>query len=107
MVEVAEKIIQKFFKDDLIKSVNIEHEDNNFVNDIYLVESYQIDRNKGIDPKEFSEIEDGSWVATYKVDNPEVWEEIKNKKNLKGFSVQGYFQKNKESDLDNFINKYL
>lgn len=105
--DVITKIIQKFFKDDLIKSVNIEHEDNKFVNDIYLVESYQIDRNKGIDPKEFSEIEDGSWVATYKVDNPEVWEEIKNKKNLKGFSVQGYFQKNKESDLDNFINKYL
>lgn len=105
--DVITKIIQKFFKDDLIKSVNIDHKDDNFIKDVYLVESYQIDREKGINPTEFKDIENGSWVATYKVDNPEIWEEIKKGNKLKGFSVQGYFNKTQKENFNDFIKKFL
>lgn len=82
-----ETIRDKFHKQNNGKNVTLDHKIS--IEDCYLIESYIVDRNKGILPADFSEIEDGSWVVSYKIENDEVWEAIKLNKSFKGFSVEG------------------
>lgn len=85
------KMVEKFARNDLFKSVNIQHDNNQFVNGIYMIESYITDKKRGISPIEFQDIPDGSWVASYKVDNEQLWNEIITSDRLNGFSLQGMF----------------
>lgn len=82
-----ETIRDKFHKQNNGKNVTIDHKLS--VEDCYLIESYIVDRDKGLLPAEFSDIEDGSWVVSYKIENDEVWNAIKVDKSFKGFSVEG------------------
>ena len=59
--ETVEHIMQKFAKDNHGFSISLQHEQD--VNDCYVVESYLINKGRGIVPQEFSDIEDGSWVV--------------------------------------------
>ena len=56
-----------------------------------MLESYIIDKERGICPNEFASAPDGSWVVSYKVNNLDVWNKIKSGE-VKGFSVQGLFR---------------
>lgn len=113
--ETIQKMVEKFAKNDLFKSVNLQHDDNSFVDGVYMVESYITNSSRGINPIEFSDIPDGSWVASYKVDNDELWNEIVNGKKLNGFSLQGLFDLSvekfeetpKTETYDEWIKKYL
>ena len=82
-----ETIRDKFHKQNNGKNVTIDHKLS--VEDCYLIESYIVDRDKGLLPAEFSDIEDGSWIVSYKIENDEVWNAIKVDKSFKGFSVEG------------------
>lgn len=84
--------------------VNIEHSDP--VDGVMLQEAYIKDSSRGIDPKEFEDVPDGSLFCTFKVDNPELWREIK-EGTFKGFSLQGIFELEDEVDLYNAILKDL
>lgn len=109
--ETILKMVEKFAKNDLFKSVNLQHDDTKFVDDVYMFESYIVDKERGIVPIEFSDIPDGSWIASYKVDNEALWNEIINGNKLNGFSLQGMFtlseQFEKEDTFDEWLNKYL
>jgi hypothetical protein len=35
-------------------------------------------------------LQNGTWIASYKIDNPTVWNKIK-KGEFSGYSVEGYF----------------
>lgn len=84
------ELVEKYFKFGLTNSVNIEHKDNQFVDGVTMLESYIIDKERGICPNEFASAPDGSWVVSYKVNNLDVWNKIKSGE-VKGFSVQGLF----------------
>ena len=83
-------LVEKYFKFGLTNNVNIEHKDNQFVDGVTMLESYIIDKERGICPSEFASAPDGSWVVSYKVSNLDVWNKIKSGE-VKGFSVQGLF----------------
>ena len=85
------QLVEKYFKFGLTNSVNIEHKDNQFVDGVTMLESYIIDKERGICPSEFASAPDGSWVVSYKVNNLDVWSKIKSGE-VKGFSVQGLFR---------------
>lgn len=110
--DTIQKMVQKFAKDDLFKSVNLQHNDDNFVDGIYMFESYIVDKERGINPIEFSDIPDGSWIASYKVENENLWDEIVNGNKLNGFSLQGFFDLNEhfnkeDNSFNNWIKQYL
>lgn len=109
--ETIRRMVEKFAKNDLFKSVNLQHDDTKFVDGIYMVESYLTDTARGINPIEFSDIPDGSWICSYKVENEALWNEIINGNKLNGFSLQGMFQLSeqfeKEETFDEWLNKYL
>ena len=83
--ETVEHIMQKFAKDNNGFNISIQHELD--VKDCYVVESYLINKERGIVPQEFSDIEDGSWVVSVKIENPKVWQYIK-EGNCSGFSIE-------------------
>jgi hypothetical protein len=63
-----------------------------------MFESFISDKVRGIQPmKGFEDVPDGSWFGSFKVDNPEVWAEIK-AGNVRGFSVEGQFNYKKTGD---------
>ena len=113
--ETIQKMVEKFAKMDLFKSVNLQHDDEKFVDGIYMIESYITNKERGISPVEFSEIPDGSWIASYKVENEALWGEIINGNKLNGFSLQGMFEleekfkqeTKKEETFDEWLQKYL
>ena len=89
--EIIRKIVNKYAKNGLFNSVNLQHSDHNFTNKAIMIESYIIDKERGICPIEFSDIEDGSWYVSFHIEDEMLWNEIKNGKILNGFSVQGLF----------------
>lgn len=89
--ETIEKIINKFFKQGMIHNVNLMHDSSQQVKGAYMIESFIINRKRGINPPTgFEGITDGSWFGSFKVENQEVWERIKEGE-FKGFSIEGAF----------------
>jgi hypothetical protein len=66
-----------------------------------MIESYIVDdRNQS---KLYPDLPEGSWIATYLVENNDVWEKIKDGE-YNGFSLEGYFIEKYEDDMvDNML----
>lgn len=83
--ETIRKVAQSFFKNGFQSNLNIEHSD--VTADSYVFQSFIVDSEKAIS---FMDLPDGSWVVGVKVNNPNIWKEIKEGKR-KGFSIEGFF----------------
>lgn len=108
--ETIEKMVVKYSKDGLFNSVNLQHNDEKFVDGVYLFESYLVNKDRGILPTEFADIPEGSWICSFKIEDNKLWDEIVNGKDLNGFSLQGYFDliEGKLTDeIDELINEIL
>jgi hypothetical protein len=69
-------------------------------NGVYLIESILKDSDRGMKaPDNFEDAPDGSWFISAKVDNDEIWNEIKNG-TWAGFSVEGFFNQTKAVQID-------
>lgn len=101
--DVIRRLVTKYAKNNLFNSVNIEHNDYSFVKSAYMIESYIVDKARGIVPSEFSDIEDGSWIVSYYIDDESLWDTVKNTDILNGLSVQGLFKLVEEQDFDSQI----
>jgi len=90
--EVIRTAMQKFFKSGYHLMANFEHNDNLKLDNVYFFESYQIDKERGINPpKGYEDVPDGSWMGTMKIDDKDTWNKIKEGK-FTGFSVEGVFE---------------
>lgn len=82
---------QNFFKNNSHNGATINH-DKNVRNDIYAFESWIVTNPEKDKATEMGlEVQKGDWVLGQKVDNPEVWQKIKNKE-LMGFSIEAYLE---------------
>lgn len=98
--ESIKRMIEKYSASGLFNSVDKEHNENP-IKDVIMIESFIINREEGIDPKEFREIADGSWIIKFKVNNEDLWNDIKSGV-VKGFSVAGTFNiSTEEFNTDN------
>lgn len=102
--ETIKKMMIKYSKDGLMNSLNIEHKGAK-IDGVFLYESYIYNSDKGIKPNDFN-VTDGSWIASFKVENDEIWEKIKNGE-VKGFSLEGYFNLQPVDEFDNWLDSYL
>ena len=92
--DTIKQIAIKFAKKKYQNNVNLMHDPTMIVEGCTMFESFIVDKNRGIMPmKGFEDVNDGSWFGSFYVENPEVWDNIKNGA-LKGFSVEGLFDYN-------------
>ena len=81
-------IVEKFMQRGLSNFINIQHDEKTLSNtDAVLVESYFVNKERGIVPNEFANVTDGSWITSYKILNEDIWNMIK-EGDLKGFSIE-------------------
>lgn len=88
--ETIKIMAEKMMFDDTFNNINIMHMDDTDVEGVNMVELFIKDTEKGINPNGFDDIENGSLFATYKINNEEIWEQIK-LGTFKGFSLEGIF----------------
>lgn len=113
--DVIKKLVRKYAKNNLFNSVNIEHNDYSFVKSAYMIESYIVDKARGIVPSEFKDIEDGSWIVSYYIDDESLWNVLKNTDTLNGLSVQGLFKlvdkqdftSQKDQSFEEWLDEYM
>jgi hypothetical protein len=87
--ETIKKIAEKFMQNQYISNVNTEHKTP--IKDVFMIESFITDADRGIvTPKGFEDCPEGTWFGTYKVNNEDVWNQVKDG-TFKGFSVEGDF----------------
>lgn len=87
--ETIRFMAQKYFKDGYQNNVDTNHSFN-LENGVYLQEMFIKDTENGVNPKGFEDIKDGSLFAQFKVENDEIWEQVKDG-TFKGFSLAGVF----------------
>jgi hypothetical protein len=97
------QIVLKFFRENNITNVNKEHDPKQLVKGSYLFESFIVDAAQG---KTFKDAPDGSWFTSYKVQDEQVWQEIKEGK-FNGFSIEGNFIHEKVNSKFNNTNKIM
>lgn len=85
--DVILQLRDKFMRDQKTTMVNLEHQTT--VDGCYLISSYIKDASNGINPVQFKDVPDGSWMTSYKIENPDVWNKIKSGE-INGFSIEGY-----------------
>lgn len=89
--ETIKKMAEKLLKDGYQNAVNLMHRPDSYVSGVNILEFFLKDSERGMIPKGFENIEDGSLFATYHVENDAIWNEIKNG-TFKGFSLEGLFR---------------
>ena len=85
--ETIKQLVEKYNKENKTNITSLQH-NGQPISDCIMIESYFIDKQRGICPKEFEHCPDGSWITSYKVTNDELWNEIKTSGQLNGFSVE-------------------
>jgi hypothetical protein len=111
--ETIRKIVEKYFKSQYTTNFNLQHKKSLLAQGVYLIESFVIDEERGINaPKGFEDLPNGSWFISCKVDNDEIWNDFIKEGVFKGFSVEGFFQekqvketKSEELELLEMLNR--
>lgn len=85
--ETIDNIILKYSKLGLWNEVSLQHDGHN-INSAIMIEFYKKDSKTGIVPKEYEDVADGSLFVSYKITDEELWNQIKNGDDIKGFSIE-------------------
>ena len=83
----------KMIQNKLIDSVNIEHNQDEMVDDITLVETWLVE-DPNMDKSKlfgYDNLTKGSWFGIYKVNNQDIWDNYVKTGKVKGFSIEGFF----------------
>lgn len=109
--QTIEAIVHRFAKQGNYSNVNLMHDNSQRLKDVFMIESFIIDRERGINPpKGYEDLTDGSWFGSYKVDDKSVWDDFIKTGEMKGFSVEGFFSEKIESeptDEDFILNEII
>lgn len=93
--DTIKKIAQKYFKKGYQNNVNLMHDSGQVMDGVTMFESWIVDEKRGVKPmKGFEDVNDGSWFGSFKVENDDVWNMVKDGK-IRGFSVEGIFNYSK------------
>lgn len=89
--DTIQQIAEKFFKKGYQSNVNEMHDPKKQVDGVTMFESWIVNRELGKMPiKGYDDVKDGSWFGSFKVENDDVWQKVKDG-TFQGFSVEGIF----------------
>lgn len=108
--DVINQLYEKFMIDGVQNLVDLQHNNNDYTDDVKLICSFIKDTEKGLNPVGFEDIADGSWFVAYKVLNADLWKRIKSGE-FNGFSVEAIIgletQKHSSESIDDLIKNIL
>ena len=106
--KTIEQIREKQSRLGLNNNFNLMHDPRQVAEGVYMLDNLIIDNERGkVAPKEFEKVPNGSLWGSAKVDNDEIWEQVKNGE-FKGFSVEGMFKQLEPVTMDEeTINKII
>lgn len=92
--ETIKKCAEQFLKEKRNDNMTLQHEGS--IQDVYVIESWivanpEMDKSKALGLT----VPEGTWMVSMRVNNEQVWQDIKDGK-AKGFSIEGYFGLNKK-----------
>lgn len=111
--DVLRVLVEKYFKQGNQNFVNFQHNEATLTEDAAtLIESYFIDKERGVCPNEFSDIPDGSWIVSYHINDDTLWNEIQTSGELNGFSIEcatnlDLAQFSKDENIEDIIEEYV
>lgn len=97
------EIQEQFQINKLSEQTNRNHETDNFIDGVFVLETFIVDEVRGtqVSEKIYGEYTQGSWFISMKVENEEVWQSVKDG-TFKGFSVEGIFDQAEEKYISDF-----
>ena len=98
--ETIVKASSQYLKNSNHNKANFDHSEE-FTNEVYIIESWivenpDMDKSKALG---FKDVTKGTWFATYKVANKELWNQLKSS-DFSGFSIEGIFGSYKKTKND-------
>lgn len=110
--EVIEQMSKKMLSEHTFNNIDLEHDNSVCPTGVKLLELFIKDSEKGVNPKGFEDVADGSLFGVYHVENKELWEDVKNG-DFKGFSVEAFLslvkvdfkKQNKKTYMNILLNK--
>jgi hypothetical protein len=105
--ETIYEAAQKFAKENRNLNVKATHEATNNVEDVFIFESFITDESRVTSVKGFEDLPIGTWFMTMKVNNDNVWNDVKAGK-FNGFSLEALFKMKplttlNESDMEQLL----
>lgn len=88
--DTIKTIVQKYFRESRQNNFNLMHTPGTDVNSVEMLQAFIKDTERGINPKGFEDIEDGSLFGEFKVTDEGLWGDIKAGK-FKGFSMEIFY----------------
>jgi hypothetical protein len=96
--DTVRQAMELFFKNGNQNNATYEHKDS--INGMSVVESWLIEDETHDKSKLYGfSLPKGTWMISMKVDNDQVWQDVKDGK-VKGFSIEGYFADKLEMSLE-------
>ena len=104
--KTIEQIREKQSRLGMNNNFNLMHDPRQIAEGVYMLDNLIIDNERGkVAPKEFEKVPNGSLWGSAKVDNDEIWKQVKNGE-FTGFSVEGMFKQLEPVTMDeDLINK--
>ena len=104
--KTIEAIREKQSRLGMTNNFNLMHDPKQIADGVFMLDNLIIDNERGkVAPKEFEKVPNGSLWGSAKVDNDEIWEQIKAGE-FRGFSVEGMFKQLEPVSMDeDLINK--
>ena len=87
--DIIEMMVEKMSFEGKLNNITLNH-NGQLVEGVTLVELFIKDSSKGLNPSYLPDVTEGSLIASYKVENVDIWNQIKAGE-FRGFSLSGIF----------------
>ena len=98
--ETISEMVERWSKNGLTNEVNLMHDHDLFTDDCTLVEMFQKDASRGLNPTAYEELPDGTLFVAYKVQKG-LWDMIvSGEVDLKGFSIEAVMSYHRKDETE-------
>lgn len=87
--DIIEMMVEKMSFEGKLNNITLNH-NGQLVEGVTLVELFIKDSSKGLNPTYLPDVTEGSLIASYKIENVDIWNQIKAGE-FRGFSLSGIF----------------
>lgn len=97
--ETNMQILQKYMLDGNQRKVKLTHDTSDLSKGVFVFEVFISDASRGIKQPEAFDLPDGTIFCSMKINNEDIWKRVKSGE-VKGVSLEGFFDLEKEIELD-------